>query len=162
MYYNSSAGKFRCYEDGSWKDCIQDMPETQFYREGAVQTITSSSMTPTSPAAEGTFVAPRSGKVKIDMFARWDIAAAADRMEAGVEVREDNSSGTIVSSPAVAREGIDMESSTTGSTFHDNEDGWAYVSGLTPGATYWAQIQFDTAGQAFEIEDQSILITPLP
>jgi hypothetical protein len=22
MYYNSSLGKFRCYEDGSWKDCI--------------------------------------------------------------------------------------------------------------------------------------------
>lgn len=24
MYYNSSRGKFRCYENGAWRDCIQD------------------------------------------------------------------------------------------------------------------------------------------
>lgn len=26
MYYNGHAGKFRCYEDGSWKDCITPLP----------------------------------------------------------------------------------------------------------------------------------------
>ena len=26
MYYNSDAGRFRCYEDGKWKDCITPLP----------------------------------------------------------------------------------------------------------------------------------------
>ncbi len=26
MYYNSNAGKFRCYENGTWKDCVTPLP----------------------------------------------------------------------------------------------------------------------------------------
>lgn len=26
MYYNSSAGKFRCYQSGSWQDCVTPLP----------------------------------------------------------------------------------------------------------------------------------------
>lgn len=29
MYYNSSAGKFRCYESGAWKDCISSQNTTE-------------------------------------------------------------------------------------------------------------------------------------
>lgn len=40
MYYNSSAGKFRCYESGGWKDCVTPLPVSK-----VVQTATTSSST---------------------------------------------------------------------------------------------------------------------
>lgn len=33
MYYNADAGKFRCYEAGSWKDCITPLPVSKVVDE---------------------------------------------------------------------------------------------------------------------------------
>lgn len=139
-----------------------DFPPTVYARQSAVIAHTSSSLVPTSPACSATFVAPTSGRVLITFSVRWDPEAAADRMEADVEVREGSASGAVVRGASVNFDGsIDIESATSGAALHDNQPGWAWVEGLTPGDVYYAQVCINTDSKAFDIEDQSLIIQPV-
>lgn len=138
-----------------------DFPPTVYARQADPIAHTSSSLVPTSPACGAAFMAPTSGRVLITFAVRWDPAAAADRMEADVEVREGSAAGAVVRGASTNYDGsIDIESATSGANLHDNQPGWAWVEGLTPGAVYYAQVCINTDSKAFDIEDQSLVVQP--
>ncbi len=68
MYYNSSLGKFRCYEGGEWKDCIYSPPEIEgpgeINRTSRVEAASSDSHGTGSFNAGSTFT-PEAGTVLI-------------------------------------------------------------------------------------------------
>lgn len=114
---------------------------------------------PSEPAVAVTFIAPSSGIVR---FTTSDIldadpTPAIERIRTDVEVRITDAEGTVVHSPTVTdAQGIHVD-------FPEDDNvrttwpGWRYLSGLTPGQMYWAQLQhnspnIDLLGQVLIVE----------
>lgn len=83
MYYNSNAGKFRCYEGSAWKNCISaTYPETMLVAAAVPDTD--------APAAEREFAATRY-RVLVDLTNvtefRWNWNRSATAGAAGYDCR---------------------------------------------------------------------------
>jgi hypothetical protein len=93
MYYNSSSKKFRCYEDGVWRDCIAALGRRQFqYVTDFTTTNYSASGEPDievdssiSSFAQGTTTATRPGVVDIGIAgsssARYSLTGNASTLD---------------------------------------------------------------------------------
>lgn len=137
-----------------------DFPEAVEIRQASTDTVDWTSFAETDPSCEGTFVAGTSGRARIDMFVRISVGSTGDYIETSVEVREDDSSGTVVHSPTEQEEGIDYAPSVT---VNQNADGWVYLSGLTAGQTYFVQLQHKVgSGDSVSMLEQVALVVPLP
>lgn len=119
---------------------------------------------PTGNAPEFTFVASKSGNGNIRMFVKADSDFQDERFSADVEIREDNSGGAVVHSPEDSSGGIRVyyevvDKPSVESFYGDRPLG---PLGLTPGATYWAQLQIDTQGTDIDLFAQWIMYEPYP
>lgn len=111
---------------------------------------------PTEPAVEVTFIAPSSGIVRFTVSDRIDADVPNERIRTDIQVRITDAEGTVVHSPTVTdAQGIHVDFPDDGS-IRTNWPGWRYLSGLTPGQTYWAQLRHNTAGM--DILGQSLTV----
>lgn len=117
---------------------------------------------PTSPALEITFIAPQSGKGRIDIHTSLDADSVGDRIEWDVEIRRDNSGGDLFSAAgSPISGGVGRWFWDPDFPFRNNYTVMKYIEGMTPGATYWAQLQFNTIGTDMDISQQAMLYTPI-
>lgn len=115
---------------------------------------------PTVPSCEVTFLAPTSGIVRFDMSYALDADAANERISTDVEVREDNSSGTLIRAADPSDgQGIIVDYPVAGTAFV-NYPGHRILSGLVPGRTYFAQLQHSTAG--IDLRQQNLAVVGIP
>lgn len=117
-----------------------------------------------STACSITFVAPTSGKVEIAIYCRANADSATNLLQVSFEVRETDASGTVVLA-ASANRVINLQLSSTAPLSGANLSGWyAYqVTGLTAGATYYAQTMHQVGGGSdIDIVHRKISMIPLP
>jgi hypothetical protein len=115
----------------------------------------------TSTPCEITFVVGTSGDGVLHFFVRWNPDTNGERLNADVEIREDDSSGTPIHSPDETTGGVSMrqgDAATAGDNFYGERD--LNEFGLTPGGTYWAQLQIDLSGTTSDIFDQRLTFRP--
>lgn len=135
-----------------------DFPETVEGRQASSHTnFNSGSFAAASPPCNMTGVAGTSGRVYIPMFIRIAADGSGEYVEASVEVRETDGSGTVVHSPSEAVEGIDYRPATS---LNQNMPGWVYLSGLTPGQVYWTEMKINSGGNSIDVLEQVILWMP--
>lgn len=121
--------------------------------------FTTTGFEPTSPACEVTFIAPTTGRARIDIFVRADADTNGEAFDADVEVRETDGTGTLVHTPNTETGGID-KAWPTAAAANENFYGIRILDSLTPGQQYWAQLQFDVTGTTFDIQEQSLTAQP--
>lgn len=139
----------------------QDTPPVVYARIPDIfDNFTTTGYEPTATPCEITFLAPTTGRIKINIFVRADADTDGERFSADVEVRENDGTGTVVHSPDSTTGAVQWEWPTAAAA-NSNISGWRYITGLTPGATYWAQLQFNVTGTDFDISDQALLYEPL-
>lgn len=141
-----------------------DFPPTQQSWSGTDQAnLTGTTFADGSPVVEVTFTAPTSGRVLIYIggTARNN-GANSDYPILGLNLREDDSSGAVVESPAT--EGLFTCRWAAATSNFASRQRIAIKTGLTPGQTYYASVQHRTstgAGTA-DIGDRLLIVRPLP
>lgn len=122
----------------------------------------SATFTPTANAPEITFVMPPSGKGTIRMFVRSDADVNNEQYRADVIIKDNNSGGTTRHNPSATSGGIEK---FYGAALASSEDYYGErplepIANLTPGNTYWAQLQINTVGTNMDIAFQWIRFNP--
>lgn len=98
---------------------------------------------PTVPACEVTFIAPTSGNVYFDMQPNFDSDAVNEFVQADVEIRESDSSGALIRA-ADTTDGLGIRWLRDAGNQFESKYGHRIQTGLVPGRTYWAQLQFNS------------------
>lgn len=121
---------------------------------------------PGSPIVSVTFMAPSSGRVLVIVGGGLGNSASSRRIFIAAQVFEGTSaSGTEVMSPTVRGHGITSENSSSAFHYHSRE---TILSGLTPGATYYARTMHAVATTAdagtvtADIAVRQIIVAPIP
>lgn len=127
-----------------------------------INNIADTSFVTGSPEVAVTFIAPTSGKALIINGGGCRNNTGTDQVFLGVEVRQTNGSGTIVYSPTI--NGRDTLNCADQSTSHEYKSRCMVLSGLTPGGTYYARIQYRTrdGDSTADISSRSIIVQPIP
>jgi hypothetical protein len=133
MAYTTDAKKLWIYESGSW---YETFPQPDAFASTTAVSTTSSTFGPGASVLGGTFVAPRSGKVFIEIAAMLYVSSGAGNQGAyiGVEIRSGNviGSGTVFASPVTTDcLGVGQDNDARVTATRRN-----LYTGLTPGATY--------------------------
>lgn len=138
-----------------------DFTDTELGEQlGSAGTTTSTSYTATltgATTAQVAFVAPTSGKVKIDWRATL-ANSGANATLASVEVRE----GSVLGSGTAVVNGADSRSIRNDGTTTIGASASRIVAGLTPGASYNAQIVFRVTGGTGTFSALIIIVTAQP
>ncbi|WP_394425551.1 hypothetical protein [Streptomyces sp. SGAir0957] len=141
-----------------------DAPPTVYVQDTTAQTnIASTSYSVGSPEVGVTFTAPTTGRVCIKVGASMrNDAANSDRVAVTVEVFLGTSgSGTQVVAPTVFRGVASPGTASPGDyATYGNE---TMVTGLTPGATYYARcmhIKYGSGGTTVDLAMRDLLIKP--
>lgn len=136
-----------------------DFPASVTARQVSSDTVDWDAYQATDPSCEMTFIAGTSGRGKIDLFIRFAADGSGEFIETGAQVRETDENGTIFREADETNDGIDHRPATN---LNQNVDGFVPLSGLTPGQTYWAQMQHrvDT-GTAVDVLEQVLVWVPL-
>ncbi|HKR81944.1 MAG TPA: hypothetical protein VJR27_03005 [Candidatus Saccharimonadales bacterium] len=83
MYYNSNLGRFRCYENGSWRNCITEAQISRYHQSGTAQSISNNTDTkitlntadnteaPLTVSGNNTFTTTRAGIWQISANLRF-------------------------------------------------------------------------------------------
>lgn len=113
-----------------------------------------------TPEVGTTFIAPTTGRVRVDLYLLADTDSTTNRIFLSCEVYL----GTSAAGTSVAS-GDDTSAAvhdTTGSSVGTSRPGWRFVSGLTAGATHYVRtVHRVTAGAVSDISHRSVMVTPL-
>lgn len=140
-----------------------DFPATVWDNdETVIANVTATTFQNGSPEVSVTFIAPTSGKVLIYNGGGLRNNSGADQMFIDSEIRETDGSGSVVKASSVTGEGtLSCADESLGFEYKTR----AYVaSGLTPGNTYFARIQYrTTAGSGTaDLTARSVVVQPIP
>lgn len=140
-----------------------DFPPTVWDNdETAISNVTATTFQNGSPEVSVTFIAPTSGRVLVYNGGGLRNNSGADQMFIDSEIRETDGSGTVVRSSSVTGDGtLSCADESLGFEYKTR----AYVqSGLTPGSTYFARLQYrtSTGGGTADITARSIIVQPIP
>lgn len=140
-----------------WPPAVMSQDSTQ------INNPTATAYTTGSPAVEVTFIGPTSGRVLIVVGGGLGNSAGADRIALSPEVRETNSSGTVVLLPTVPEHGYASENQSVGFHYGSRE---CLLDGLTPGQVYYAVLKYavlaDPGAQTGDIAVREIIVAPVP
>lgn len=115
---------------------------------------TSTSYTTTGAVVEVYFTAPPSQAVLLTVGGRLQSGTAGNQTYLGVEVRNNNSGGSIVSAVS------DNDALMTSSGNHVQASATRRVGGLTPGNTYYARLLHRTTAGTGNIDRRRIIVIP--
>ena len=139
-------------------------PTEQAFDDTSITNISTTSFIDGSPGVNLTFVAPSSGRVLVYLggTARSSVSSNGDYVIMGLDLREDDSSGTVVESPAT--QGLYTCRWPTAAVNYCSRQRVSPKTGLTAGATYYAGVQYrvgDGDGTA-DILTRHLIVRPLP
>lgn len=141
----------------------EDFPPTVWSSDNTdANNVTDTAFTNGSPEVSVTFTAPTSGRVLIINGGGCRNNTGADQVFIDSEVRETNGSGSVVRAASVTGDGT--ISCADESLAHEYKSRAYVLSGLTPGGTYFARIQYRTTsgnGTA-DVAARSIIVQPIP
>jgi hypothetical protein len=122
--------------------------------------FTSAAFTATSTPCEITFTANSVGRGMIHYAVQADADNPGERLRADIAVHEDDIGGAVVATPNsndCINKYFDPEAPQEESFSY-----WRRLSGLTPGGTYFAQLQFFTGSTTVDILNQKMTYVPVP
>jgi hypothetical protein len=105
------------------------------------------------------FVAPTSGRVRVDWYAYFE-SNGAQQVYVSAAVRQ----GGVIGSGTVVEAATDTRCLTSQTAADDRAGGmYRYISGLTAGQTYNARVEHrvDSGGGTGDMFNRTILVTPL-
>lgn len=134
----------------------------------AFANFNSNEFVPTSPSCEITFTSDVNGNARIDAALRIDFdvfTVDRERFIAGIELRRDGPTGTILQQPTLSASGdavsFDWPFSGEANPFVWSFTWWWIFTGLSPNTTHWAQLQWWTGEDSVvDIHYQKLLFTP--
>lgn len=142
-----------------------DFPPPEWSQDTtAISNPSSSSYAAGSPAVEVTFVAPTSGRVLLIVGGGGGNSAGSDRIFFSPEVRETDSSGTVVLTASVTNRGWVPDNCSSAHVYGSRE---SVLEGLTPGGVYYARVMYavstaDAGASTADISCRDIGVVPLP
>ncbi|UBU11596.1 hypothetical protein [Nonomuraea gerenzanensis] len=127
-----------------------------------ITSLTVTAFTNGSPEVSVTFTAPFSGRVLIINGAGTRNDSGADQVYVDSEVRVTNGAGAVVVSSSVTGPGT--LSCADESLRYEYQSRAYVVTGLTPGGTYFARLQYRASSGAgtADIASRSIIVQPIP
>ena len=140
-----------------------DFPPTVWASDNTdVNNITATTFQNGSPEVSVTFTAPTSGRVLIINGGGLRNNTGADQLFIDSEVRLTNGSGTVIRSSSVTGEGT--ISCADESLAHEYKSRAYVLSGLTPGTTYFARVQYRASAgtTTADLSARSIIVQPIP
>lgn len=142
-----------------------DTPPTQFFTQGNDElAFTSQTYIPGASSCGVTFVAPTTGRVKVNWHSRFQSNTTGPvRTALTVQIREGATvgSGTIVETASDAHALETPQDDPAGGNTRQGEGTFRIISDLTPGQTYNAQLMHRMMGAGNgTVFDRSISVTP--
>jgi hypothetical protein len=141
---------------GWWPESVQAESSTD------IDDITSGTFAPGASPVAVNFVAPLSGRVAVAVVGGIDQDSATDRAFISYAMYEgEDATGVLVRS---ARQGNGISSPGGNASDEMICGNMSMMSGLTPGATHYAEIQYATEGATGtnDITYRKIIVFPLP
>lgn len=156
-YFDSVTGRFYVYNGAQWREfvMVHNIPSPVYASDTVGGTATNKSYGITIVPVNLTFTAPRSGSVYVTVTAALE-AATADTCYVSYEVRETNVSGNIVS---VVTDDIKAVAQQDG--FNHQGSTRSLVTGLTPGATYYARLLSRCVVTSYDVFFSGLLVEPV-
>lgn len=140
-----------------WPPAVWSQDTTQ------INNPTNTSYITGSPEVSVTFIAPTSGRVLLVVGGGLGNSAGSDRIALSPEVRETNSSGTLILSATVTERGYSAENQSVGFHYGSRE---SVLDGLSPGQVYYAAVKYivfaDPGAQTGDIAAREIIVVPIP
>lgn len=136
-----------------------DFPDAKTADQATDETgFSSTSYSPGSNVCGTTFVAPTSGRVMVQWFARYESNGTNFTfVSAAVRTGGVIGSGSVV---AAASDGVAIETAA-GTDVNQQYPMYRFVSGLTGGSTYNAQVEMKVNTGTSDIFDRNITVIPL-
>lgn len=131
-------------------------PAVEVLETTSIDNISSTSYAAGSTQCSVTFTANTMGRAKIDWWGRMQ-GDGTFRVFLGIEVRENNVSGTVIEAAS------DTEAAQTAVASTGTYPGMMLLSGLTSGGTYFVRTMHKVAGgTTSDIFTRRIIVTPQP
>lgn len=162
MYYNSTSDKFRCYQGGTWLNCLNGLNDAVTVSNDQGPTLTTA--TSASYASLGTqcgtsFIAPPSGKVVVSLMAEVKTSTAGSVNLTTIAVRTGGTVGSGTTVLAAADTNFSIQNQNTQLMMGSTQQ---IVSGLTAGSTYNVRIEARSNGTAtLSLGRRAVTVTPV-